>query len=177
MATTSTVSDGGAQATMTNANTPLELPMFTILLVEDDDVVRDVTREVLQQAGYGVLEACGPAGAMELAAEPDCRIDLLLTDFIMPGMDGLALATQLRQLHPGLTAVLMSGYAEERVHRRVMLDRKTSYIQKPFTGAQLCDQVARAAKECANLLKEGQVSVGEVTGLLSSHRLELQPPF
>jgi two-component system, cell cycle sensor histidine kinase and response regulator CckA len=105
----------------------------TILLVEDEPVVREVTRAVLQRAGYLVLEANGPLAAIALSRTYEGRIDLLLTDVVMPGMNGPDLATELRAHQPHMAMLFMSGYADHEVLRRVLKAPTVPYIQKPFT--------------------------------------------
>ncbi len=116
----------------------------TILLVEDEPDVREVTRAVLEHAGYRVLESVGPEDALRLGKENRGRIGLLLSDVVMPGMNGPELALQLQNLQPGLITVFMSGYAESGVLRKVMQSGKTIYIQKPFTIDVLLSGVAKA---------------------------------
>jgi len=114
-----------------------------ILLVEDESIVREVTREVLLHAGYRVLEASNAREALQLASKQAGRIDLLLTDVIMPEMNGADLADQLQPLQPGLVTVFMSGYAESDVARRISRTPAT-HIQKPFTVQALLSQVSEA---------------------------------
>ncbi len=116
----------------------------TILLVEDEPAVRMVTREALELGGYRVLEADGPAAAMHLAADPAIAIDLLLTDMIMPGMNGADLARRVREVRPGLVTLFMSGYAESDALRLATLEVKHKHIQKPFSVAGLLARVADA---------------------------------
>ena len=123
----------------------------TILLVEDEPVVRDVTRAVLEHAGYRVLECNGPEEALRVGSEHRGHIGLLLSDVVMPGMNGPELALQLRTLQPGLITVFMSGYAESSVLRKVMHNKMaqggmTNYIQKPFTINVLLSRVAAALR-------------------------------
>jgi len=119
------------------ANSPV------ILLVEDEAVVREVTRDVLLHAGYRVLESSNAKEALQVAAEHTGEIDLLLTDVVMPEMNGADLATHLEDLQPNLATVFMSGYAEsdvaQKLHRRAAV-----HIQKPFTVAALLARVAQA---------------------------------
>jgi CheY-like chemotaxis protein len=82
-----------------------------ILLVEDECVVREVTRQVLEHAGYQVLESDGPREAMRLAEVHQGRIALLLSDVVMPGMSGIDLARRIQKTQPWLATVFMSGYA------------------------------------------------------------------
>jgi two-component system, cell cycle sensor histidine kinase and response regulator CckA len=116
-----------------------------ILLVEDESVVREVTREVLVDAGYSVLESGTPAEALELASRHAGAIDLLLTDMVMPGMNGAELANQLCALQPHVVAVFMSGYAEGDVMEKI---KRTSaiHIQKPFTVNMLLSRVREALR-------------------------------
>jgi CheY-like chemotaxis protein len=123
----------------------------TILLVEDEPVVREVTRAVLEHAGYRVLECNGPEEALRVGSEHRGHIGLLLSDVVMPGMNGPELALQLQSLQPGLIAVFMSGYAESFVLRKVTHNKMaqggmTNYIQKPFTINVLLSRVAAALR-------------------------------
>ena len=123
----------------------------TILLVEDEPVVREVTRAVLEHAGYRVLECNGPEEALRVGSEHRGHIGLLLSDVVMPGMNGPELALQLQSLQPGLITVFMSGYAESFVLRKVMHNKMaqggmTNYIQKPFTINVLLSRVAAALR-------------------------------
>ena len=115
-----------------------------ILLVEDEPAVRMVTREALELGGYRVLEADGPAAAERIAAESSTVIDLLLTDVIMPGMNGAELARRVRERRPGLVTLFMTGYAESEALRLATLEVKQKHIQKPFTVSNLLARVADA---------------------------------
>ncbi len=116
----------------------------TVLLVEDEPAVRMVTREALELGGYRVIEADGPAAAMRLAADPATIIDLVLTDMIMPGMNGADLARRVREMRPGLITLFMTGYAESDALRLATLEVKHKHIQKPFTVSGLLARVADA---------------------------------
>jgi len=109
-----------------------------ILLVEDEPMLRDLTRRVLIEAGFEVVEAASAAQALEFALRPEVDINLLLSDVVMPGMNGVALADSLRQRLPGLRVLLMSGYAEE-----IVLAQQSDYafVAKPFTPQALLDAV------------------------------------
>jgi len=111
-----------------------------ILLVEDELIVREVTREVLQHAGYSVLESSSPGEALHLAGKHQGRIDLLLTDVVMPEMNGADLAHRLQNLQPDLITVFMSGYPEGDIAPRIS---RTSavHIQKPFTVDALLSRI------------------------------------
>lgn len=116
----------------------------TILLVEDDPAVRQVTRAVLEIGGYRVLEADGPAAAEHIASDGETAIDLLLTDVVMPGMNGAELARRLRELRPELVALFMTGYAESEVLRLATAGSPQKHIQKPFTVSGLLARVGDA---------------------------------
>jgi CheY-like chemotaxis protein len=119
----------------------------TILLVEDEPAVRVVTRKALELGGYHVLEADGPQAATRIAGEAATPIDLLLTDMIMPGMNGAELARRVRELRPGLQTLFMTGYSECEALRLATLEIKNNHIQKPFTVRNLLAQVADALVE------------------------------
>jgi two-component system, cell cycle sensor histidine kinase and response regulator CckA len=104
----------------------------TVLLVEDDDVVRTVVAEMLEQLGRRVLQAKAPERALELAA--DEAIDVLLTDVVMPGLSGPELAARLQELRPDLRVLLMSGYTRGSIGPDDGdLGADTAYLQKPFS--------------------------------------------
>jgi CheY-like chemotaxis protein len=115
-----------------------------VLLVEDEPAVRMVTREALEMGGYRVLEADGPAAAVRIAGNAATDIDLLLTDMIMPGMNGAELARRVREVRPGLATLFMTGYAESEALRLATLEVKHQHIQKPFTVSALLARVADA---------------------------------
>jgi two-component system, cell cycle sensor histidine kinase and response regulator CckA len=115
-----------------------------ILLVEDESVVREITRQVLEHAGYEVMECAGPQEALRLAAAHRGRIGLLLSDVVMPGMNGLDLARRVQAIQPQLTTVFMSGYAESAVLQKAARNPCNAYIQKPFTVDLLLTSVAAA---------------------------------
>ncbi len=121
----------------------------TILLVEDENDVREVTRAVLEHAGYQVLESSSPEEAIRLGSEHRGRIGLLLSDVVMPGMNGPELAQRLQSLQPGLITVFMSGYADHDVLRKVMHSPMTTYIQKPFSIDGLLARVAAALRSAS----------------------------
>jgi len=104
----------------------------TILLVEDEAAVRAVTRLLLERNGYTVLVAPAGAAALALLDGGDLRVDLLLTDVVMPGMSGRELAERLASRCPGLRVVYMSGYTDDAIVRHGMLEPGLEYLQKPF---------------------------------------------
>ena len=118
----------------------------TILLVEDEDMVRGLMCEVLEQGGYDVL-ACGtPADAIELCKQQGGRIDLLLTDVVMPGMNGREMADRIHETLPQLPVVFMSGYSEHALTHQGQVDPMFEYLQKPFTLKALTQKLAKVLR-------------------------------
>jgi signal transduction histidine kinase len=119
----------------------------TVLLVEDEDAVREVVRRVLERQGYHVLEASSGPRALAVAATWTRGIDLLLTDVIMPEMNGPQLAAQLLALRPGLRVLYASGFAADALGPTGLGTREVALIQKPFTPAELAQRVRQALDE------------------------------
>jgi len=113
----------------------------TILLVEDDPAVLEMAQEVLTHLGYRSLAASTPTEALHLAAQTP-RLDLLMTDAIMPEMSGQALAAQIVAIHPGVKQIFMSGYSAEAIAPRGELAPGTRFLQKPFSLSDLSAIVA-----------------------------------
>jgi CheY-like chemotaxis protein len=113
----------------------------TILIVEDDDSILKISRIMLERLGYQVLEAPAPESALQLADKHDKHIDLLVTDIIMPGMNGRDLAAQLSATHPGLRTLFMSGYTADVIGHHGILEPGTHFIQKPFSLPDLASTV------------------------------------
>ena len=113
----------------------------TVLLVEDEDVVRGLARKILEHAGYSVLEASRGEEAFRLCVERAEPIDLLLTDVVMPETSGKEVADRLTELFPGLRVLFMSGYTDEAIVHHGVLDSNVEFIQKPFTPAALVKKV------------------------------------
>jgi two-component system cell cycle sensor histidine kinase/response regulator CckA len=126
-----------------SCNSEGAIPPPVILLVEDESIVREVTLQVLQRAGYRVLPSSGPEEALRIASEHQGQIGLLLTDVIMPGMNGADLAHRLQSMQPDLITVFMSGYAENDVVRN-MRRQSVIHIEKPFTVDILLSRIAEA---------------------------------
>jgi len=122
----------------------------TILLVEDQASVRNVTRRVLERCGYRVLVAEGPRQALALAADFDDSIDLLLTDVVMPEMSGPKLAAEMTAARPGLPVLYMSGYSDDALSHRGILDDGVALVEKPFDAATLQAAVERRLEALAN---------------------------
>ena len=110
--------------------------VYTILLVEDDELVMETTRSILEHSGYTVVSTFLPSVALELARQGNLSIDLLLTDVVMPQMNGPELYRRLKELLPGLPAMFMSGYSSDAIHG-IMQDNMAAFLAKPFTTAKL----------------------------------------
>ncbi|WP_291272647.1 ATP-binding protein [Geothrix sp.] len=121
----------------------------TILLVEDEDQVRSVTGTILRQAGYTVLEARNGAEAEALCAQCMDEIHLLLTDVIMPGMNGRQVSERVTSAHPNLAVLFMSGYTDDAILRHGVLEANVPFLQKPFTPAKLRMKVREALLRAA----------------------------
>jgi CheY-like chemotaxis protein len=113
----------------------------TILLVEDEDPVREVTALLLESLGYQVLQVSNAADALNLMENTRVKIDLLFTDVIMPGMSGRELAEALRARDPGLKVLFQSGYTDDMVVRHGVLRSEVAFLQKPFTVDSLAKKI------------------------------------
>jgi two-component system, cell cycle sensor histidine kinase and response regulator CckA len=105
----------------------------TVLVVDDQDLVRDVIKLALESAGYRVLEAATPSAALALAREEGAAFDLLVTDVVMPEMDAFELAGRITCAQPGVRVLYTSGYTDAAA--------EGPFIQKPFTPSQLIEKV------------------------------------
>jgi CheY-like chemotaxis protein len=113
----------------------------TVLLVEDQDDVRELTARVLRREGYVVLEAASGAEALATAASHTGAIHLLLTDVVMPGLSGRQVAEQLTGVRPEIRVLFMSGYTDNVIAQRGVLEAGTAFLSKPFTPDALADKV------------------------------------
>jgi PAS domain S-box-containing protein len=113
----------------------------TILVVEDEDALRDATRRILARNGYHVLTAASGPAALKTAEHTECDIDLLLTDVIMPHMLGKELATKVRELCPTTRVLYMSGYAQPILASQGTLDPGVTLVEKPFTESRLLQKI------------------------------------
>ena len=116
----------------------------TILVVEDDKILRGLAVKLLLEGGYRVLEAEDAEHALKTLSDPATEIDLLLTDIVMPGKSGVELLAQANVVRPNLRAVFMSGYANDLMAQHGVLMREESFLEKPFTKRSLLLKVYSA---------------------------------
>jgi len=121
----------------------------TILVVEDDKALREVTMKLLRDGGYRVIEAKDGENALSIMATSEAAIDLLLTDVIMPEQSGPELVKQVEKEHPKTRFVFMSGYSDDMVKRHGLSIQEDSFLEKPFTKRSLLVKVYSALhREC-----------------------------
>ncbi len=122
----------------------------TVLLVEDEDSVRQLVLETLESRGYRVLEAANGADALTLAAAHPDPIHLVITDVVMPGLNGHELVQQLQSARPGLKVLYLSGYAQDAFPSTAAADSQKTFLQKPFTLQSLSRKVREILGPPAN---------------------------
>ena len=118
----------------------------TILIVEDESAILNLARRILERQGYNVLTASTPGEAIRLAREHSGQIHLLLTDVIMPEMNGRDLSKALLSLYPDIKRIFMSGYTASVIAHQGVLDENVNFIQKPFSFRLLTSKVREALK-------------------------------
>lgn len=122
-------------------NTPVPTGTETILLVEDEEAVRRITRRILQERGYDVIEAVSGDEAERVAVAHAGAIHLLVTDVVMPGISGRELAERLQAVRRELKVLYLSGYADDAVVRHGILGATVNFLQKPFSTGGLARKV------------------------------------
>jgi CheY-like chemotaxis protein len=123
----------------------------TIFLVEDDVDVRTVTKAALEHFGYRVVTAADGNEAIRILSECNGKVDLLITDIVMPGLGGKALAESLLEKEPALPVIFISGYTSEvGVKEMVEFDECHSFIQKPFQIIDLAQKIREMLDQCPN---------------------------
>jgi two-component system cell cycle sensor histidine kinase/response regulator CckA len=135
-----------AHATIDDAPAPPAPPCMRLLLVDDEDAVRRVVARALRRGGWDVIEACGGAEALEDESGP---FALLVSDVMMPGVDGLALVHAMRERQPGLHAILVSGYADA-AQRKALARDDIAFLAKPFAMADLVGLAGRVTRQQAD---------------------------
>jgi CheY-like chemotaxis protein len=126
------------------APAPAERPAngrATILVVEDDPGIRELSSKILKRYGYDVLSAEGVEESRHFSERHEGAIDVLLSDVVMPGMNGPAVADILTRTRPGMKVVFMSGYADAVIARHGVMAREVPFLQKPFTPERLADTI------------------------------------
>jgi CheY-like chemotaxis protein len=118
--------------------------METVLLVEDEESLRELIGELLEANGYQVLAAEDPTKAIEIAGRPEVVIHLLLTDVLMPGMNGRELAQRVRELRPDIRVLYMSGHTEDSMAQSGLVEPGAPLLSKPFTQESLARKVRQA---------------------------------
>ena len=113
----------------------------TILLVEDENEVRKLAVSILSRQGYKVLEASHGGDALLMIEQNHEPIQLLLTDVVMPGINGPDFARRLKFIYPDLKVLYMSGYADNVIFQHGILDQAMAFLQKPFTIERLAGKV------------------------------------
>lgn len=114
----------------------------TILLVEDNELVMEVTRELLENSGYQVISTYLPRVALDLAKQGTVMIDLLVTDVVMPQMNGPELYRNIRELLPNLPVLYISGYSDTAI-QAVMHGEQAHFLAKPFKPSRLLEQITQ----------------------------------
>ena len=133
----------GEAAGSPESSPPMELlgGTETVLLVEDEEIVRDLGVRILEGLGYKVMQASNGDEAIARAMEYGDRIDLLMTDVVMPGMHGRELANRLTRIHPETRVLFTSGYTDNAIVHHGVLDEGVSFIGKPYTPSALAKKV------------------------------------
>jgi CheY-like chemotaxis protein len=136
------LADTAAAPVVGVAEQPAQASGETVLVAEDDALVRDIIRRALAEAGFTVVEAANGREALHKAASEE-RLDLLLTDLAMPELGGRELAQRLRETHPRLPVLFMSGYTDDEVMRRGLLESGATFLEKPFSPEVLARKVSQ----------------------------------
>lgn len=140
----------------------------TLLLVEDEPMVRGLVADILRSSGYNIVEAESPLRAVELCRAHRGPFHLLLTDVVMPEMSGRELADQIRNLQPGIRVVYMSGYADESLLRHGIRPPDVPFLQKPFSAAALCGTIRQVLEGSHPALRKAGSGLTEPQRALSS---------
>jgi signal transduction histidine kinase/ActR/RegA family two-component response regulator len=128
----------------------------TILVAEDDEMVRSLVRETLVRSGYKVLDAAAPVDAQRISDSYRGVIHLLITDVVMPKTNGRDLAARLGKRRPGMKVLYMSGYADGAVVNNGILQKEVAFLQKPFTPAGLTERVREVLEQNGRIRRAGE---------------------
>ena len=128
--------DGAAGVLVASSVIRKQAGTETVLVVEDEEALRDLTQKLLRRQGYTVLVAASADEAFRVF-ETGASIDVMLTDVVMPGRSGPELTRQLAERHPALKVIYMSGYTEDAIAHHGVLNPGISFLHKPFTGEAL----------------------------------------
>ena len=126
--------------------TPTSLGAGTVLVAEDEAAVRDMTKTMLERAGYRVLAVADGAAAMAKIGAMDDPIDVLVTDVVMPNMSGIELAERVIDLHPRVGIVLLSGYTAETLNLERITGRGATFVAKPVSAKELLRAISGVMK-------------------------------
>ena len=113
----------------------------TILLVEDEGAILEMGTLMLKALGYAILPAATPSDALRIVASHEGPIDLLISDVIMPAMNGKDLSDQIKQIKPDVKCLFMSGYTADIIAKHGMLDEEIHFIQKPFSIPEMASKI------------------------------------
>ena len=130
----------------------------TILLVEDEEIVRNLAQEILQTYGYSVLTAANGSEGLRIGREFEGPIELVITDVIMPLMSGREMAEKLREMRPNLGVIFMSGFTDDAIVHHGVLDESMFFIQKPFSP----DALAAMARQVLDHVSANQFCTGTI---------------
>jgi len=125
-----------------SSHTPPTPRNATVLIVEDDPGIRELSAKILKRFGYTVLSAEGGDEARQICERHDGTIHVLLSDVMMPGMNGPKVAAMLTSMRPELKVVFMSGYGTQEVARLGVVEREVPFLQKPFTPERLANTIS-----------------------------------
>jgi len=145
----------------------LSSPSETLLLVEDDSIVRDLARRTLQGAGYVVIEASSPREALRISERYHGTIDLIVSDVVMPELSGPALIDRLAMRHPKARVLFMSGYTDDALTPHHFADRGSAFLPKPFTPAALARRVREVLDSPHDQRSPSSRSVTSHTGTIN----------
>lgn len=135
--------EGAAETQEKTKEKPFFVGAETVLLVEDEETIFKLGKVLLEKLGYTVLAASGPKETITLAEEYKGKIDLLMTDVVMPDMSGKELAQRLSLIKPNIKRLYMSGYIANVIAHYGVLEKDIKFIQKPFTLKALSEKVRK----------------------------------